>query len=58
MITLASCKEILTKNDYHLADSEIKELRDYLYFLASLQIEIDNNNEIKPNTNEECDNLL
>lgn len=43
MITLEQCKIILEKNEYKLADNEIKQVREYLYLLASFQCEMENN---------------
>lgn len=40
MITLSDCKKILnngSKKKYN--DEEVKQIREYLYFLAGLQIE-------------------
>ena len=39
MIALEKCKEVLKKNGLTLADDVLKELREYLYFLAGLQLE-------------------
>ena len=39
MLTLEKCKETLKKNGLTLEENKIKELREYLYFLAGLQIE-------------------
>ena len=39
VITLEKCKNILKSNGMTLEDNVLKELREYLYFLAGLQIE-------------------
>ena len=39
MMALEKCKEVLKQNGLTLADDVLKELREYLYFLAGLQIE-------------------
>jgi hypothetical protein len=39
MLALEKCKEVLKRNGLTLADDVLKELREYLYFLAGLQIE-------------------
>ncbi len=39
VITLDRCKEVLKKNGLTLDDGVLKELREYLYFLAGLQLE-------------------
>lgn len=33
------CKEILKTEDFRLTNEQVMELREYLYFLAGLQIE-------------------
>ena len=43
MITLEKCKEILKNKDRKYKDDEIKIIREYLYFLGGLQLEIENN---------------
>ena len=43
MITLERCKEVLNTGKKKYNNDEIKEIRDYLYFLAELQIEVENN---------------
>lgn len=39
MITLERCKQILNKGNKKINDEDIKLLREYLYLLAKLQIE-------------------
>ena len=39
VITLNKCKEVLKINGLTLEENRIKELREYLYFLAGLQLE-------------------
>jgi len=41
VITLEQCKKVLNKERHKYSDEEIKEIRNYLYFIG--QIEIDNN---------------
>ncbi|MDH6311176.1 hypothetical protein M2451_004107 [Dysgonomonas sp. PFB1-18] len=43
MVSLEVCKKILNKRNNKYSEEEIKLIRDYLYFLAELQIE--NNNK-------------
>lgn len=45
MLTVRQCDEILQRNGAKLNDNEIKEVRDYLYFIASLQVEDNNRNK-------------
>ena len=47
MLSIERCKEILKTNTLNLNNEETKQVRDYLYFLAGLQLEADNNNETK-----------
>ena len=46
MIALENCKKILNKGERKYKDEEIKIIREYLYFIGGLQLEI-NNNEFK-----------
>lgn len=39
VISIERCKEVLKQNGLTLENGEFKELREYLYFLAKLQIE-------------------
>ncbi len=39
VITIERCKEILKTEDFRLTNEQVMELREYLYFLAGLQIE-------------------
>lgn len=39
MITLDECKKILNKGSHKYTPEQIKEIRDYLYFLSNLEIE-------------------
>lgn len=39
VITLDRCKEVLKQNGLTLEENTLKELREYLYFLAGLQLE-------------------
>lgn len=56
MIALEKCRDILNNGKRKFNNEEIKEIREHLYFLAKLQIETENNN-LKDNTYEECNNL-
>lgn len=57
MLSIEKCNEILKANGTKLNNEEIKNLRDYLYFLANLQIE-DENNQIKTSEEDECGIVL
>mgnify|MGYP000024092762 CR=1 FL=1 len=52
MITLAECKKILNAQKIKYTDEQVKQVRQYLYLLAEMQIEIDNRNR-----NEKCNNI-
>lgn len=43
MITIENCKKTLNKGERKYKDEEIKKIREYLYFIGSLQLEVDNN---------------
>ena len=46
MITLENCKKILNGGERKYKDEEIKKIREYLYFIGGLQLEV-NNNDLK-----------
>jgi len=39
VITINKCKSILNTQNFNLTEEQVMELREYLYFLAGLQIE-------------------
>ena len=45
MITLERCKKILNQKEIKFSDEQVKMIREYLYLLATLEIE--NNKLIK-----------
>lgn len=47
MLSIERCNAVLKANKLTLSNDEIKQVRDYLYFLAGLQLEADNNNDTK-----------
>ena len=42
MLTLNMCKEVLNKGDKKFSDNEIELIRNFLYEIASIQIEVEN----------------
>ena len=56
MISLDLCMKILKNGEKKYGNEEAKQLREYLYFLAS--IEMENNKEKLINEKYECNNLL
>ena len=54
MLSIESCKEILNKNNYKLSNEDIKQVREFLYLLAEIQI----NAEKELIENEKCDIIL
>jgi len=44
MLTLEQCTKTLNKGKRKYTNEEVKQIREYLYFLASLQLEIEKNN--------------
>ena len=57
MMTLEECRKILYSNNEnkHYNDDEIKQIRDFLYQMAKLEIEYNN---IKNSKNYECNTIL
>ena len=45
MLSLEVCKKILNSGKTKYKDEEVKQLRDYLYMIAELQLESENENE-------------
>lgn len=45
MIPLKLCKEILNKGSKKYTDEEIEMIRDFLYQMGLIQIEIENNKD-------------
>lgn len=45
MLTLEDCKRILNNEERKYKDEEVKKIREYLYLIGNLQLEI-NNNEV------------
>ena len=43
MLSLERCAEVLKEGNITLENDVLKELRDYLYLLARLQVEAENN---------------
>ena len=46
MVSVDRAKSILLYNDYEVSKDEVKDLLNFLYRIATLQVEIENN-EIK-----------
>ena len=46
MVSVDRAKSILLSNDYEVSKGEVKDLLNFLYRIATLQVEIENN-EIK-----------
>lgn len=42
MLTLKACKRILETEDF--SDEEVKQIREYLYILAQIQLEAETTN--------------
>jgi hypothetical protein len=57
MLSLQRCKEILQEGSIRLENKTLEELRGYLYQLASLQVEAENNG-INSIADGECDFVL
>ena len=61
MLTLDECKRFLNTGERAYTDEEVKQIREYLYLLASLQVEADKiqeTEEIKKEVEDESDYLL
>lgn len=57
MLSIQRCKEILQEGSIRLENKTLEELRGYLYQLASLQVEAENNG-ISSIADGECDFVL
>lgn len=44
MVSIERCKEILNSKSRNYTNEEIKEIRDFFYLLAIIQLEIETNN--------------
>lgn len=47
MLSIEVCKNILKENGLRLDDSQVKEVREYLYAVANIALKAMNNNEEK-----------
>ena len=56
MLPIERCEKILKENGTSMSKEEIVKLRDFLYILANLQVENENNE--KNNESDECDIVL
>ncbi len=45
MLSIEVCKNILKENELRLDDSQVKEVREYLYAVANIAFKAMNNNE-------------
>lgn len=45
MLTLEKCKKTLNQGKRKYTDEEVKQIREYLYFIGKMQIEIEENNK-------------
>jgi hypothetical protein len=43
MLSIERCQQILKSNNFSLTNEAVKDVREYLYFLATLEIEVNNN---------------
>lgn len=57
MLSLERCAEVLKEGNITLENDVLKELRDYLYLLAGLQVEAVNNG-LNGNGDEEGNTVL
>ena len=57
MLSLERCAEILKEGKITLENEVLKELRDYLYLLAGLQVEAENKG-YNVSGDEECNTVL
>jgi hypothetical protein len=47
MLSLERCKKILNNGKRKYTDEEVKQIRDYLYMIAELQLENETDTEIE-----------
>ena len=43
MLSIEKCKEILKSNNYSLSNEEVKQVREFLYLFAEIQINAEKN---------------
>ena len=53
MLSLDVCKQFLNAGERTYSNEEVKQIREYLYLLASLQVEADKLNETEQIKEEE-----
>lgn len=51
MLSIERCNQVLKAQNLNLNNDEVKQVREFLYLFASLQMEIENNK--KQNTEED-----
>jgi hypothetical protein len=47
MLNLSECKKILNADKRKYTDEEVKQIRDYVYFVAKLQVKMEQLNTSK-----------
>lgn len=47
MLNLVECKKILNADVRKYTDEEVKQIRDYVYFVAKLQVKMEQSNSGK-----------
>ena len=47
MLSIEVCKNILKNNGLRLDDAQVKEVREFLYIIADIALNAENNNENK-----------
>lgn len=52
MVSVDRAKSILLSNDYEVGKDEVKDLLNFLYRIASYQVEVENNDDKLINTND------
>ncbi len=58
MLSIERCDKVLKEQNLNLKNDEVKQVREFLYLFASLQVEIDNNKKQNAEDNDKSSIVL
>lgn len=58
MLSIERCDKVLKAQNLNLTNDEVKQVREFLYLFASLQVEIDNNKKQNAEDNDKSSIVL